>query len=113
MFNETDIFVHKNRNQRVKEIPILGVLPHANESPVQFFSSYFHSKKSGKIIVYGDSNCIDSNYLYNDCFELFFDMLDYLETTQMNLFAYFENYELPLPYEYDEQVIYFNCLLRK
>eukprot|EP00828_Plagiopyla_frontata_P041559 TRINITY_DN5964_c0_g1_i1.p1 TRINITY_DN5964_c0_g1~~TRINITY_DN5964_c0_g1_i1.p1 ORF type:complete len:271 (-),score=32.68 TRINITY_DN5964_c0_g1_i1:78-890(-) len=93
LFNETDIFVHKNRNQRVKEIPILGVLPHANESP-----------KSGKIIVYGDSNCIDSNYLYNDCFELFFDMLDYLETTQMNLFAYFENYELPLPYEYDEQL---------
>lgn len=62
---------------------------------------------SGKILIYGDSNCIDSSYLVNDCFDLFRDILRFLENKNMLIFNEFHNYKLPLDYQdSDEQPLY-------
>jgi len=34
-------------------------------------------KKSGRIVVYGDSNCIDSAHMQKDCYWLFTELLDF------------------------------------
>lgn len=56
-------------------MPILGVLEDIYSIP-----------NSGKIAVFGDSNCIDSSYLVNDCFDLLKDILYFIKTKKMILF---------------------------
>ena len=48
----------------IKNVPILGLY----QTPI---------KNGGRIVVYGDSNCLDSAHLQRDCFWLLESMLKY------------------------------------
>ncbi|XP_014249873.1 membrane-bound transcription factor site-1 protease [Cimex lectularius] len=56
---------------RKEEVPILGLLQTQD------------SKSSGRIVVYGDSNCIDNSHLQRDCFWLLDAILDYTATAHI------------------------------
>lgn len=100
LFNESDLILSsKNKHKEAnKHIPIMGLL-----------KKVYGQENSGKIIVFGDSNCIDSSYLYNDCFDLFKDFLRFVENKEMLIFNEFHDFQLPLDYEdSNEKVIYWN-----
>jgi len=90
LFNESDLILTSQTKKKAsnQHVPILGLLKRV-----------YGIESSGKIIVYGDSNCIDSSYLYNDCFELFKDFLRFLRNEEMLIFNEFHHYQLPLDYE--------------
>ena len=90
LFNESDlILTSKNKRKEANQhIPIIGLL-----------KKVYGMESSGKIIVYGDSNCIDSSYLFNDCFDLFKDFLRFIQNDDMLIFNEFHNFQLPLDYE--------------
>ncbi|CAG9857116.1 unnamed protein product [Phyllotreta striolata] len=54
------------------DVPVLGLV-----------QTKSNEKKSGRIIVYGDSNCIDSSHLETDCYWLLDAMLEYTSTSHL------------------------------
>lgn len=46
-------------------VPVLGLLPDVGQ------------KASGRLAVYGDSNCLDSSHMQKDCFWLMDALLDF------------------------------------
>lgn len=65
------------------DVPILGLLQtNINE-------------KSGKVIVYGDSNCLDNSHLQKDCFWMLDGILEYTSTGHMP--SIFKETEFKLP----------------
>lgn len=99
LFNETDLILTSKPKikEKVQHIPILGLLKNIHGI-----------EDSGKIMIYGDSNCIDSSYLVNDCFDLFKDFLRFIENKKMRIFDEFHYFQLPLAYEDEkEKPIYF------
>ncbi|XP_033626163.1 membrane-bound transcription factor site-1 protease-like [Asterias rubens] len=54
--------IHGKADQ-VSNVPILGL--------------YQHSLESGRIVLYGDSNCLDSSHMKTDCFWLLEGLLQY------------------------------------
>ena len=100
LFNESDLILNAKtkRKETNKHVPIMGLL-----------NQVYDIESSGKIIVYSDSNCIDSSYLYNDCFDLFKDFLKFIENQEMMIFNEFHEFQLPLDYEdKHEKVMYMN-----
>lgn len=53
------------------DVPVIGLLQTKS------------SEKSGRIIVYGDSNCIDSSHLEHACFWMLNAMLEYTSTSHL------------------------------
>lgn len=53
------------------KVPLLGLLQTK------------YSEKSGRIIVYGDSNCIDGSHLENPCYWMLDAMLEYTSTSHL------------------------------
>ena len=94
LFNESELILtsQTKRKETNEHVPILGLLKRV-----------YGMESSGKVIVYGDSNCIDSSYLYNDCFDLFKDFLRFINNEKMLIFNEFNNYQLPLDYEDEKE----------
>lgn len=53
------------------KVPILGLMQTKSK------------EKSGRIIVYGDSNCIDANHLESPCYWMLDAMLEYTSTSHL------------------------------
>ncbi|XP_073999210.1 membrane-bound transcription factor site-1 protease isoform X2 [Rhodnius prolixus] len=56
---------------------MLGGKPRKDEVPILGLLQTHDSTKSGRVVVYGDSNCIDNSHLQRDCFWLMDALLDY------------------------------------
>lgn len=64
----SDILGNK-KNSKTYNVPILGL--------AQFKQNSDQESKSGRIVVYGDSNCIDSNHMKMDCFWLLSAVIEF------------------------------------
>ncbi|XP_072013608.1 membrane-bound transcription factor site-1 protease-like [Amphiura filiformis] len=74
--------VVKGQTQSMEDIPVLGL--------------HQHNEGSGRIVLFGDSNCIDSSHMQSDCYWLLEALLQY--TAYSNLSPMFSEQEsLPLP----------------
>lgn len=69
-----------------KDVPILGLLQTGtedekvssdNENLIKDEDSIDTSSSEGRIVVYGDSNCLDNSHLQKDCFWLLDAILEY------------------------------------
>lgn len=60
---------------KVKDVPILGLLNVKNSR-----SSQSDTHSSGRIAVYGDSNCLDSAHIQKDCFWMLEALLQFTTT---------------------------------
>ncbi|CAB3366260.1 Hypothetical predicted protein [Cloeon dipterum] len=57
-----------SKTEVVKDVPILGLYQSTS------------NKNSGRIVVYGDSNCLDNSHLQKDCFWMLDAILEYTST---------------------------------
>lgn len=71
--NDQGYEVMEGTTLKERNIPVLGFHTLAKEPGLT-------SQTSGRIAVYGDSNCLDSAHLQKDCFWLMQHMLDYVTT---------------------------------
>ncbi|XP_013785055.1 membrane-bound transcription factor site-1 protease-like [Limulus polyphemus] len=74
--NNQGFEVISGQTQQVEEIPILGLYQTGSD------------KLAGRVVVYGDSNCLDSAHIQKDCFWLLEAVLQYASTG--NLASVFE-----------------------
>lgn len=76
--------VLKEDARLVSEVPILG-LHQTNSTP-----------NGGRIVLYGDSNCIDNSHLLKDCFWMLTALLEYTSTGHLPpIFMDVKPYSLP------------------
>ncbi|KAK6630577.1 Membrane-bound transcription factor site-1 protease [Polyplax serrata] len=81
-FPEAGTLVKKSLKDQGKEI--LGETMETVENvPVLGLLQTTFSEKSGKVIVYGDSNCLDNSHLQKDCYWMLDGILEYTSTGHM------------------------------
>lgn len=59
------------------DVPILGLLQTESNS---LADSVDKSQNLGRLVVYGDSNCLDNSHLQKDCFWMLDALLEYTTT---------------------------------
>ncbi|XP_035231540.1 membrane-bound transcription factor site-1 protease-like [Stegodyphus dumicola] len=69
--NNQGMEVLKGQADRVSKVPILGLYQTS------------HHTSAGRIVVYGDSNCLDTAHMQKDCFWLLDALLQYATTTHV------------------------------
>ncbi|MPC27483.1 membrane-bound transcription factor site-1 protease-like [Portunus trituberculatus] len=64
-------------NESVQDVPILGLLQTESNSVADNTDK---SQNLGRLVVYGDSNCLDNSHLQKDCFWMLDALLEYTTT---------------------------------
>ncbi|KAK8402593.1 hypothetical protein O3P69_000762 [Scylla paramamosain] len=64
-------------NESVQDVPILGLLQTESNSVADNADK---SQSLGRLVVYGDSNCLDNSHLQKDCFWMLDALLEYTTT---------------------------------
>lgn len=80
--HENDINANSNGKKLKHKAVILGLLQTHFSSLEENFNSNLH-RKSGRIAVFGDSNCLDSTHLEKPCFWLLDTLLEYTMTSHV------------------------------
>ncbi|XP_077301788.1 membrane-bound transcription factor site-1 protease [Arctopsyche grandis] len=87
---------NQNAKEEILQVPILGLLqtnlynlyndvqPSENITYPNQTLTLIHKRQSGRLAIYGDSNCLDSSHLEKACFWMLDAILEYTSTGHMS-----------------------------